>query len=183
MKAFCTPRTLIRGLSLGLLLSLSLAAVGDDFLQGPEDHRDYSREPWREEETSLPPFPQTRHLMELNVPQVSGRLRYAIDAENLSVGDDGVVRYTVVVSSSSGARSVFFEGLRCSERTYKIYAYGHGGDSFRRRQDPQWQPIPRRGSQAFRDDLRRSQFCDRFGNVRPRHEIIRHLRGDFTLDL
>ena len=38
-----------------------------------------------------------------------------VDRASVSHGKDGVMRYTVVVRSASGASSVFHEGLRCHE--------------------------------------------------------------------
>ncbi len=168
-----------------LVLGVSLpTATADDFFEEtPDFEGDFEKTPWQEEAAPLPPLPEERDLLELRVPQASGNLSYAIDSGNLQVGDDDVVRYTVIITTSSGARNVLFEGIRCSERTYKTYAYGHDGESFRKRSGARWQPIALRGNQSFRRDLHGAYFCDRFGVVRTRKEIITRLRGGFTLDL
>lgn len=172
-------------LTLVLVLGLSLqTGLADDFFEEvPDFAGDFEKEPWQEEEVPLPPFPEERDLLKFTVPQASSRVSYAIDTGNLQVGDDGVVRYTVIISTSSGARNVFFEGIRCDERTYKTYAYGHDGESFRKRSAPRWRPIPLRGNQSFRRDLHGAYFCNRFGVVRTPEEIMTRLRGGFTLDL
>lgn len=70
---------------------------------------------------TLPPLPQDSNLLPF---EVSGNtpLQFAIDRNSLSVGTDGVVRYTVVVTSPSGARNVNYEGIRCDTYEWRLYA-------------------------------------------------------------
>ncbi|WP_144112174.1 CNP1-like family protein [Paraburkholderia sp. BCC1886] len=70
---------------------------------------------------TLPPLPQDANLLPFDV---SGNtpLHFAIDRNSLSVGSDGVVRYTVVVTSPSGARNVNYEGIRCDTYEWRLYA-------------------------------------------------------------
>lgn len=70
---------------------------------------------------TLPPLPQESNLLPF---EVSGNtpLQFAIDRNSLTVGSDGVVRYTVVVTSPSGARNVNYEGIRCDTYEWRLYA-------------------------------------------------------------
>ncbi|MFP3565777.1 CNP1-like family protein [Paraburkholderia sp. SIMBA_030] len=70
---------------------------------------------------TLPPLPQDSNLLPF---EVSGNtpLQFSIDRNSVSVGSDGVVRYTVVVTSSSGARNVNYEGIRCDTYEWRLYA-------------------------------------------------------------
>lgn len=70
---------------------------------------------------ALPPLPQDANLLPF---EVSGNtpLHFAVDRNSLSVGSDGVVRYTVVVTSPSGARNVNYEGIRCDTYEWRQYA-------------------------------------------------------------
>jgi hypothetical protein len=70
---------------------------------------------------TLPPLPQDSNLLPF---EVSGNtpLHFAIDRNSVSVGTDGVVRYTVVVTSPSGARNVNYEGIRCDTYETRLYA-------------------------------------------------------------
>jgi hypothetical protein len=77
---------------------------------------------WTENKVdALPALPQDANLVPFDV---SGNtpLTFAIDAKSLSVGDDGVVRYTVVVTSPSGAHNVNYEGIRCDSYEWRQYA-------------------------------------------------------------
>ncbi|WP_341314240.1 CNP1-like family protein [Paraburkholderia sp. IMGN_8] len=70
---------------------------------------------------TLPPLPQDSNLLPF---EVSGNtpLQFSIDRNSVSVGSDGVVRYTVVVTSPSGARNVNYEGIRCDTYEWRLYA-------------------------------------------------------------
>ncbi|NYH13968.1 hypothetical protein GGD41_001196 [Paraburkholderia bryophila] len=70
---------------------------------------------------TLPPLPQDANLLPF---AVSGNtpLQFAVDKNSLTVGTDGVVRLTVVVTSPSGARNVIYEGIRCDTYEWRQYA-------------------------------------------------------------
>ncbi|MCC8393925.1 CNP1-like family protein [Paraburkholderia sp. MMS20-SJTR3] len=70
---------------------------------------------------TLPTLPTDANLLPF---EVSGNtpLHFAIDPKSLSVGDDGVVRYTVVVTSPGGARNVSYQGIRCDTYEWRQYA-------------------------------------------------------------
>ena len=77
---------------------------------------------WAENKVdSLPSLPQQANLLPFDV---SGNtpLTFAVDSKSLSVGSDGVVRYTVVVKSPSGAYNVNYEGIRCDTYEWRQYA-------------------------------------------------------------
>lgn len=70
---------------------------------------------------TLPPLPAEANLIPFDV---SGNtpLTFALDSKSLTVGDDGVIRYTVVVKSPSGAYNVNYEGIRCDTYEWRQYA-------------------------------------------------------------
>ncbi len=86
-------------------------------------------EQWKESEISLPPYPRDENL--LAVPLLAtDTLKIYIDRASLSRGPDRVARFSLVVESPSGARSVFYDGLRCETREYKTYAIGGPEQTF-----------------------------------------------------
>ena len=77
---------------------------------------------WTENKVeNLPPLPQASNLLAFNVSQ-NTPLIFSIDKTSISVGTDGVVRYTVVVTSPAGARNVNYEGIRCDNYEWRLYA-------------------------------------------------------------
>lgn len=112
----------------GLLLAaacLALAGCKTTGKQMPEEEskwiNPFEPKTFKEEESILPPLPQDANLIPFSV-NGTGNLTFAVDSKSVSVGKDNVVRFTVVISSTTGARNVNFEGLRCDAFERKIYA-------------------------------------------------------------
>lgn len=115
------------------LFAASAAALavlaGCSSTKGPSNQDDSAfaylldRKPeWTENKVdTLPPLPQASNLLAFNVSQ-NTPLNFSIDRNSVSVGTDGVVRYTVVVTSPAGARNVNYEGIRCDNYEWRLYA-------------------------------------------------------------
>ena len=89
-----------------------------DYQESEED-----KKVWQEEKYKLPAAPNMDTLIPFEV-NVSNANRFFVDPPSVSVGNDGVVRFTVVIESSGGARTVNYEGLRCKTRERRLYAFG-----------------------------------------------------------
>ena len=70
-----------------------------------------------------------------------GRFRPPHPVPSVSVGEDGVVRYTLVVRTGGGATNVSFEGLRCDTTSQRVYAFGHPGSQWSRARISEWRDI------------------------------------------
>jgi len=137
------------------------------------------REKWKEQDSvGLPPWPKDGDLVEFQLDNDSRPWRYFIDGRNLKVGSDGVVRYTLVVEPSSGARNVSFEGIRCSPKgDFKIYAYGMDG-SFQAVPGDEWQGISGVGGDQIHRELYRHFLCVPLKfQARPKKDMLRALSG------
>lgn len=117
------------------------------------------REAWKEGGVTIPPWPVKQNLLEVAVDRANFPFRVFIDQPSLSIGDDGVVRYTLAIISTSGAQNTFFEGILCNKREYRRYAYG-SGDRWHKLADSGWQRITRGGSDGYRYTLYRHYLCD-----------------------
>lgn len=117
-------------------------------------------EPWKEGSYQLPPYPEEKHLVEVDVAPPGTPFTFAIDRENLNVGADNVVRYTIVITSRTGASNVLFEGIQCASPLYVTYAYGDGAGGFREASAPEWRVISGKGTESYRKFLREDYFCD-----------------------
>jgi hypothetical protein len=104
----------------------------------------------------LPPPPKGR-LIEFSVTSASS-FKFFIDPQSLSVSD-GVVRYTLVARSPSGAETVSYEGMRCGmPGSYRVYAFANGG-AWTRNPSPEWKPIEPKSVQRWHNVLRGQYFC------------------------
>ena len=130
---------------------------------------------WREQDYSLPAYPKEENLIEFFVSAASC-FRFFVDADSLSVTDDGVVRYTLVARSEGGAENVSFEGIRCSAGTYRIYATGHRGGTWSPR-PTEWRPIDPKSVARWHQALRREYFCPKGMRLQSAAEGVEALRN------
>jgi hypothetical protein len=104
-----------------------------------ESDFDDARKTWKEIEAKLPPYPREENLIQFE--RAASGHRFFVDAPSISIGEDGVVRYTLVVKAAGGATNVTFEGMRCETREQKYYAIGHADGTWSRARDPRWRRI------------------------------------------
>lgn len=152
-------------LSLGLVLGSpnTLAASGGRYGMMGEAHEEnaYSEEetaPWQELEAEPPAYPKAENLREFYVGPLTPNT-FLIDASTLSVGSDGVVRYVLVVRTSGGAENVSFEGMRCSERSWRLYATGNRDGQWSKARISQWRQIENKPVNRHHAALSRDYFC------------------------
>lgn len=116
---------------------------------------------WKEQESDLPPFPEDENLIEFQVTRPNAAFNYFIDTNSLNYSrSEGVVRYTVVIKSSRGAKNVAFEGIRCDTNEYKTYAFGNGKGQFTRPRRAEWKEISKNDYTRYRNDLSNFYFCN-----------------------
>ncbi len=124
-----------RLLLLGVGLLACLQARADD-----ADDDQYLPRQWQEAAVAFPDAPLDTGLLPF-VPSASSSNRFFIDGATLTVGQDGVVRYVLVVLTEGGARNVSFEGMRCESREHRIYATGRVDGSWSKTRVERWRPI------------------------------------------
>jgi hypothetical protein len=141
---------------LALLLCLPLAAHAEwlDF-----EHEFEQDKPWVEVAAHLPPYPKDQNLIPFNVSSATSN-NFFIDAASISVGNDKVVRYTVVVKAAGGATNVSYEGIRCETRA----------------RDATWQGIRLRSLLSYRKALYEDHFCPDGIAVRDTRTAVESLR-------
>jgi hypothetical protein len=116
---------------------------------------------WKEaQDISLPPYPADENLVEVDVSPVATNAYY-IDSSTLAPGNDGVIRYVLVVKTSGGATNVSFEGIHCRERNWKHFASGRSDKTWAKsqalRQD--WKKIENKPLNPVHAILSRDFFC------------------------
>jgi hypothetical protein len=130
----------------------------------------------KELEPELPRYPREEDLLPF---QVSGatKNRFFIDGASIAPGDDGVVRYTIVIKSAAGVANVSFEGMRCSTREFKRYAFGRSDGSWASARDIQWRPIGSQDVNPYHSVLYQDFFCPGLIPVRSQREAIDALKS------
>ena len=95
---------------------------------------------WAETQVPSPPAFDMKKLVALDVP---GRaLAYGVDPASIQISKkDGIVRYVMVATSTSGARNVMYEGLRCSTGEYRTYSRYSPEGEWKPVTDAQWRSV------------------------------------------
>lgn len=168
-----------------LLVSLSAAALlhgcsarvsGTRDANWDRDAVDEQKSAQQERAVSLPPYPRDADLLEFDV--VSTPHRYFVDAKSIDVGNDGVVRYTLVVRTAGGAANASYEGIRCASYEKRIYALGHPQRKWIEARRSVWESIDPTRTGEYQDILYKNYFCPDRAIVANRDDAVRALRND-----
>jgi len=170
-------------LAAGLLMVISPRVFSD-----AEDSPGWSApyippaEDWKEQQDELPGYPEKGNLLDTNISTGGQAYKVYIDTQSVRPGEDLVVRYTVVMISSSGVWNVSNEGLHCGERTYRRYAYGYEGE-WRKLEGSQWKPVSGLGVNQYRRLFYNTYMCNQAEPYQTAREIIRKFReSDYDYD-
>lgn len=159
-----------------LLLTGASALAQTNF----EEEFDDPNKPWQEIEIQLPAPPKDADLLSFYVSPTATQ-NYAIDPKSLTVGTDGVVRYTMVAVSQGGARNVSYEGIRCVSFEKKLYALGQPDGKWTRSRRDQWEPIVRGNANRQHAALALDYFCQGRSIAGKGEEMIKRIRSKRTL--
>lgn len=130
---------------------------------------------WKEIETLLPKAPDQSRLIQIDVGSLSTN-SFFVDHDSVEVGSDGVIRYTMVVVSPSGARNTTFEGMRCDTAEKRLYAFGRADGTWSRARTVNWQRIEGGKLNQHHAALYRGYFCSSGGSVSSTDEARRVLK-------
>jgi hypothetical protein len=130
---------------------------------------------WKEIDAPAPAPLRTDRLIAIDMPESA--LRFGVDPASIAISGDGVVRYVVVATSSSGAVNAFYEGIRCSTGETKVYARHNPGSGWVPVKEGQWRSIhetrPSRHSLA----IARNGVCVGGAPNQSVRQIVRDLGG------
>ncbi len=115
------------------------------------------------DQITFPQAPRQANLVALDSELTDGRYEYFIDRASVSMGSDQILRYTVVLQSDTGARNVFYEGIRCATSEFKTYAYATQSGEFRPMTSASWRKLSTTAPYDYRRLLAQRYVCDRDG--------------------
>ena len=143
-----------------LLVTAALATALQAHAQWKGWDTDFDEEvkSWKEIQAKIPAYPKSQNLILLEAGSETAH-KFYVDAASVSLGEDGVVRYTTLIKTAGGATNVTFEGMRCETREGKLYALGRSDGTWVRARDPKWQRILLRDLKPHHYVLYREFFC------------------------
>ncbi|MBI1396600.1 MAG: hypothetical protein GC151_11520 [Betaproteobacteria bacterium] len=121
------------------------------------------------------PIPEIRHVTfpETSTPKDWYRFKVknfsnnetALDTASVSVGGDGITRYSLLIRTDTGVDNVSYEGIRCSTREWTMYGTGRPDGSWARVPRPVWRHIDQTGLNAVRFTLYEDYACGQGGTT------------------
>lgn len=130
---------------------------------------------WVEQLSRLPPYPDENNLIEFDAGSITD-YQHFIDATSISIGQDGVIRFTLVTQSSAGAMNISFEGIRCATNERKLYAIGRDDRTWSKPRLSEWQPLSFVRQFYAQRELSKNLFCPHKQIVSSPEEAIRVLK-------
>ncbi len=171
-----SARACLRIVSLVAVISLLLARPAAAQWKDWDYDLDQEKKPWTELQAQIPAYPKPENLLKFDVGAATPH-SYFVDRASVSVGDDGVVRYTLMVRASGGATNVSFEGIRCEARELKVYAFGRANGEWSRARDSQWRRIEAREVNNHHLTLHHLHFCPARKWAAPLAQILQTLKS------
>jgi hypothetical protein len=129
---------------------------------------------WKEVEAPPPPSFTTDALIPLDIPRTA--LRFGVDPASISIGPDGVVRYVVVATSTTGAVNAMYEGIRCSTGEFKVYAR-HNPGGWTVVKDAPWRSLHEQALSRHSLEIARTGACIGRAPNRSASQVARDLRA------
>jgi len=145
-----------------------------------EEDFDDKEKPWQEIAVQLPQAPKQEDLASFYVSATATQ-SFAVDTKSVSVGTDGVIRYSLVAISEAGAKNVSYEGIRCATYERKLYAFGRSDGSWSRSRRDQWERIPANAMNRQHAALAKDFFCEEKSIAGTADDIVRRLRQNRPL--
>ena len=155
--------------ALAVLLALSVSV--DVLAQGFFEDKN-----WQESEVPPPPPVDFTKLIAFNMaPGLA--LTYGVDPATVKISkSDSLVRYVMVATSSSGARNVMYEAIRCSTAEFKTYARYSSDGQWRAVENPQWRSMLNNMQSKHALQFARAGACDAASPVSSVPELVDKLK-------
>ncbi|RJG07791.1 hypothetical protein D3870_02765 [Noviherbaspirillum cavernae] len=139
-------------------IALSTTAAAASAQSRFDEEFDDKDKPWTEIAVQMPSPPTAENLLPFYVSATATQT-FAIDAKSLSLGSDGVIRYTLVSKSAEGATNISYEGIRCQSFEKKLYAFGRPDGTWSRSRRDQWERITLNAANRQHAALAKDYFC------------------------
>lgn len=156
-----------------LLVSLNLISCsGDPLISGVDP---YAPTVFKEGNTSMPlvaPNPKT--LLPFYVSETT-IFKFAIDTQSILIGNDGVTRYIVQMTSPSGSKQTQYEGIRCDSFQARLYGTYEGNGVWRENPLGGWSKINDNIPNRYQAALAQGAICNLSSQDKSLKSVLRSL--------
>lgn len=163
-----------------LLLSFPLTALAGTSSEewGKFDFDFDEGKSWVELQAQLPDYPKEENYLPFFVSATTEN-KFYVDGKSISVGEDGVIRYTLIVRTSGGANNVTFEGMRCATSENKLYGFGRSDGTWSKARFSKWKEIEYKDVNRQHHVLHDDFFCQGSVPVKSAEDAVRALKSGY----
>ena len=144
-------------LPIGLAFCIALAGCAGDPLESGVDP--FAPMVFKEGATAMPlnpPNPSTTQPFYVSQQTI---FKFAVDIDSILIGNDGVTRYIVILTSPNGNSQVQYEGIRCDSFQWRLYGTFEGG-VWKENPLASWRAIQDNAPNRYQAALAQGAFCN-----------------------
>jgi hypothetical protein len=151
-----SPATILQRVATSVLLSCLLVATVAPLCHAQQTDQEENPET----PLQLPSPPQADNLLMF---YKNSAQTFMIDTKSLLITKEGIIRFSMVATSNSGAKNISHEGIRCATSEKKLYALARTDGSWSKVREPSWSHIYGNSYNNHHSILASDYFCD--GNI------------------
>jgi hypothetical protein len=162
----------IRLFTLILTLSLALAGCAGDPLESGVDP--FAPMVFKEGATAMPLNPPNKATTESFYVSQQTIFKFAVDTNSILIGNDGITRYIVILTSPNGNSQVKYEGIRCDSFQWRLYGTFENA-VWKENPLSIWRAIQDRTPNRYQAALAQGAFCNLNSQEKNINNILRAL--------
>ncbi len=147
----------IRLSTFGLALSLALAGCAGDPLDSGVDP--FAPMVFKEGATAMPLNPPNKATIQPFYVSQQTIFKFAVDTDSILIGNDGITRYTVILTSPNGNSQVQYEGIRCDSFQWRLYGTFENG-AWKENPLSSWRAIQDHAPNRYQAALAQGALCN-----------------------
>jgi hypothetical protein len=143
--------------ALGLALSLALVGCAGDALESGVDP--FAPTVFKEGATAMPLNPPNQATIQPFYVSQQTIFKFAVDTYSILIGNDGITRYIVIITSPNGNNQVQYEGIRCDSFQWRLYGTFESG-VWKENPLSSWNPIKDHTPNRYQAALAQGAICN-----------------------
>jgi hypothetical protein len=144
-------------LSIGMALNLALAGCAGDPLESGVDP--FAPMVFKEGLTAMPLNPPNKATIQPFYVSQQTIFKFAVDTDSILIGNDGVTRYIVILTSPNGNSQVQYEGIRCDSFQWRLYGTFENS-TWKENPLSSWRAIQDHTPNRYQAALAQGAFCN-----------------------
>jgi hypothetical protein len=142
---------------LGLALNLALAGCAGDPLESGVDP--FAPTVFKEGATAMPLNPPNKSTIQPFYVSQHTIFKFAVDTDSILIGNDGVTRYIVILTSPNGNSQTQYEGIRCDSFQWRLYGTFENS-AWKENPLSTWRTIQSNVPNRYQAALAQGAFCN-----------------------